>query len=265
MDSLIAIAAAILYAIATATIVSGLSQQTHIKAKTVFVSAALAIILHVWLLHGQIHNSSSGQNLSMLNVASLVSFITSLVMSLAMFKTRLWFLLPVVYGFSIISILASNFLPGAFITHFEGKMGLLIHITIALFAYATLTIAALYAIQLAWLDYKLKNKKAMAVNPNLPPLLKVERQLFNIILIGNGLLTLTLLSGFVFLDDMFARGSAHKSILSFVAWVIYSVLLWGHYQKGWRGKKVTWFAIAGATLLTLAYFGSRFVREIILN
>lgn len=265
MDSLIAIASAILYTLAIATIVPGLSQQTQIKAKLVFISAALAIIFHVWLLHGQIHSSSGGQNLSILNMASLVSLITSVVMSLAIFKARLWFLLPVVYGFSIISILASSFLPGTFITHFEGKMGLLIHITIALFAYVTLTIAALFAIQLAWLDYKLKNKKAMAINPNLPPLMKVERQLFNIILLGNGLLTLTLLSGFVFLDDMFARGSAHKSIFSFIAWVIYSILLWGHYQKGWRGKKVTWFAITGATLLTLAYFGSRFVREIILN
>ncbi|CRZ45564.1 putative Inner membrane protein [Vibrio cholerae] len=46
---------------------------------------------------------------------------------------------------------------------------------------------------------------------------------------------------------------------------MYSILLWGHYRKGWRGKKVTWFAVAGATLLTLAYFGSRFVREIILR
>lgn len=265
MDSLFAIAAAILYTLAVATIVPGLSQQTKIKAKTVFVSAALAILFHAWLLYGAIHNNTSGQNLSMLNVASVVSFITSVVMSLAMFKTRIWFLLPVIYGFSVISILASSFLPGTFITHFEGKTGLLIHITIALFAYATLTIAALYAIQLAWLDYKLKTKKAMAVNPNLPPLMKVERQLFNIILVGNSLLTMTLLSGFLFLDDMFANGFAHKSILSFVAWVIYSTLLWGHYQKGWRGKKVTWFAIAGATLLTLAYFGSRFVREIILS
>lgn len=265
MDSLIAIVAVILYVLAIATIVPGLSKQAHIKAKTVFFSAAFALVFHAWLLYGLIHHDTTGQNLSMLNVASVVSFIISLVMSLAMLKTRLWFLLPVVYGFSAISILASNFLPGAFITHFEDKPGLLLHISFALLSYAILSIAALYAIQLAWLDYKLKTKKATAVNPNLPPLMKVERQLFNIILIGNGLLTFTLLSGYLFLDDMFAKGVAHKSILSLVAWVIYSILLWGHYHKGWRGKKVTWFAIAGATLLTLAYFGSRFVREIILN
>ncbi len=265
MDALIAAIAAILYTLATATVVAGLSHQTRIKTHLVFVAATVALAFHAWLLYGLIHNNTTGQNLSMLNVASVISFIISLVMSLAMLKVRLWFLLPVVYGFSVISVLASSFLPGVFITHFENQPGLLIHISFALFAYAILTIAALYAIQLAWLDYKLKAKKAVAVNPNLPPLLKVERQLFNIILIGNALLTVTLLSGYLFLDDMFAKGAAHKSILSFIAWFIYSVLLWGHYQKGWRGKKVTWFAIAGATLLTLAYFGSRFVREVILG
>ncbi len=64
---------------------------------------------------------------------------------------------------------------------------------------------------------------------------------------------------------MFSEGKAHKAILSLIAWIVFIALLWGHYQQGWRGKKITWFAVSGATLLTLAYFGSRFVREIILS
>lgn len=264
MDNLIAVVAAILYLLAIATIIPGLVHQTGIRVKTVFVSAFVALAFHAWLLSDLILGSS-GQNLSILNVASLISFIVSLVMSGAMLKTRLWFLLPVVYSFSALNLIAAAFLPSTFITHLEQDPKLLIHISFALFSYSTLTIGALYALQLAWLDHKLKAKKALAINPNLPPLLMVERQLFNIILIGNLLLTGTLLTGFVFVQDMFAQGKAHKGILSFIAWLVYSVLLWGHYRKGWRGRKVTWFAVAGATLLTLAYFGSRFVREIILN
>ncbi|MGD8118361.1 inner membrane protein YpjD [Vibrio sp. Hep-1b-8] len=264
MDNLIAVVAAILYLLAIATIVPGLVHQTGIRVKTVFVSAFVALAFHAWLLSDLILGSS-GQNLSILNVASLISFIVSLVMSGAMLKTRLWFLLPVVYSFAAINLIAAAYLPSTFITHLEQDPKLLIHISFALFSYSTLTIGALYALQLAWLDHKLKAKKALAINPNLPPLLMVERQLFNIILIGNLLLTGTLLTGFVFVQDMFAQGKAHKGILSFIAWIVYSVLLWGHYRKGWRGRKVTWFAVAGATLLTLAYFGSRFVREIILN
>lgn len=264
MDSLIAIAAAFLYIMAISTIIPGLVHQTGIRAKTVLVSAFLAIAFHAWLLGDLIFNAG-GQNLSILNVASLISFIISLVMSGAMLKSRLWFILPVVYSFAALNLLAAAFLPSTFIKHLENDPKLLIHISLALFSYATLTIGALYAMQLAWLDYKLKKKKALVINPNLPPLMMVERQLFKIILIGNSLLTGTLLTGFIFVQDMFAQGKAHKAVLSFIAWVIYSILLWGHYQKGWRGQKVTWFALAGATLLTLAYFGSRFVQEIILN
>lgn len=264
MDNLFAVAAAILYSLAIATIVPGLLHQKGIRTKTVFISAAFALTFHAWLLSDLILNGS-GQNLSILNVASLISFIISVVMSFAMLKTRLWFLLPVVYSFAAINLLAAAFLPSTFITHLEHDPKLLIHISLALFSYSTLTIGALYAIQLAWLDHKLKAKKALVMNPNLPPLMMVERQLFKIILIGTALLTGTLLTGFTFVHDMFAQGKAHKGILSLIAWVIYSILLWGHYQKGWRGRKVTWFAVAGATLLTLAYFGSRFVREIILT
>ncbi|NNN44490.1 MULTISPECIES: inner membrane protein YpjD [unclassified Vibrio] len=264
MDNLIAIVAAVLYFLSIAAIVPGLVNQTGVKAKTVFISAALGLFFHAWLLVGLILHSS-GQNLSILNVASLISFIISLVMSLAMFKARLWFLLPVVYSFSAINLSLAAFLPSTFITHLEHDPKLMVHISFALFSYSTLSIGALYALQLAWLDHKLKKKKGLSINPNLPPLMMVERHLFKIILIGNLLLTGTLLTGLFFVQDMFAQGKAHKGILSFIAWIVYSVLLWGHYQKGWRGRKVTWFAIAGATLLTLAYFGSRFVREIILR
>lgn len=90
MDNLIAIAAAMLYLLSIATIVPGLVNQTGIRAKTVFISAAIALLFHGWLLSDLILHSS-GQNLSILNVASLISFIISLAMSLAMFKTRLWF------------------------------------------------------------------------------------------------------------------------------------------------------------------------------
>lgn len=264
MDDIIAVIAALLYVLAIATIIPGLVHQTGIRTRTVFFSAALALVFHAWLLSDLIFDTS-GQNLSMLNVASLISFITALVMSIAMLRTKLWFILPVVYSFSAINLTAAAFVPSVFMTHLQHDPRLLVHITFALFSYSTLTIGALYALQLAWLHYKLKTKKAMAINPNLPPLMMVERQLFNIILIGNVLLTGTLITGFFFVEDMFAQGKAHKGILSFIAWIIYSVLLWGHYQKGWRGRKVTWFAVAGATLLTLAYFGSRFVKEIILT
>lgn len=135
-------------------------QSNRDRAKTVFISAAIALLFHGWLLSDLILHSS-GQNLSILNVASLISFIISLAMSLAMFKTRLWFLLPVAYSFSAINLSAATFLPGTFITHLESDPKLLLHISLALFSYSTLSIGALYALQLAWLDHKLKSKSLL--------------------------------------------------------------------------------------------------------
>lgn len=264
MDDIIAIVSSVFYLVAIATIIPGIVNQVGIKKKAAFISAGIALFFHCWSLSDLILHSN-GQNLSLLNVASLVSFIISLSMTAATLRVRLWFLLPIVYSFSAINLATATFVPGSFMTHLENNPQLLVHISLALASYATLIIAALYAIQIAWLDHKLKNKKALAINPNLPPLMMVERQLFRIILLGNLLLTATLVTGFVYIEEVFSKGNMHKGVLSFIAWVIYSFTLWGHYQKGWRGRRITWLTILGAFVLTLAYFGSRFVREFILS
>ncbi len=263
MDIIFALTAAILYFAALFQIIPGLSGSKQIPAKRVFICAVSALSFHALTLFDLII-ADKGQNFSILNVASLISFIVAVITTGLMQGMRIWVLLPVVYSFSAINLAAATLLPSAFITHLEINHYLLLHISLALFSYSTLMIASLYAIQLAWLDYQLKHKKKRAINPNLPPLMAVERQLFNVILIGEILLTFTLLTGLFFLDDMISQGKAHKAILSAVAWVVYGVLLWGHYRSNWRGKRVIWISIIGAFLLTLAYFGSRFVREVII-
>ena len=57
----------------------------------------------------------------------------------------------------------------------------------------------------------------------------------------------------------------HKTVLTIVAWLLFSVLLWGHYQLGWRSQTAVRFTLAGFTLLMLAYFGSKMVLELLLQ
>lgn len=262
-DIYLALCAALLYFLATMLIVPGLRAPNSISTKGVFVCAFGALCFHGYLLYTLVF-AHGGQNLSILNVASLISFITAFSVTMLMFKMRIWILLPVIYIFCAISVAMATLLPSAFITHLESHLEILSHITLALFSYSTLMIATLYTMQLAWIDHQLKSKKSLMINPNIPPLMVIERHLFTIILIGEILLTLTLLTGAFFVNDILAEGKAHKVILSALAWAVYAVLLWGHYQLGWRGKKVIWFSIVGAFLLTLGYFGSRFVKEIII-
>jgi ABC-type uncharacterized transport system permease subunit len=93
----------------------------------------------------------------------------------------------------------------------------------------------------------------------------MESLLFEFIAIGQLLLTGSLVTGFLFLEDMFAQHLVHKTVLSLIAWAIFALLLWGRYRFGWRGKKALQWTIGGFLVLLLAYFGSKAVLELILH
>ena len=79
------------------------------------------------------------------------------------------------------------------------------------------------------------------------------------------LLTAALISGFMFLEDMFAQRLVHKTFLSITAWAVFGILLWGRFKWGWRGQKALIWTLVGFVVLMLAYFGSKFVLELILQ
>lgn len=124
------------------------------------ISAVIALVCHAIALEARIlPDGDSGQNLSLLNVGSLVSLMICTVMTIVASRNRGWLLLPIVYAFALINLALATFMPNEYITHLEATPGMLVHIGLSLFSYATLIIAALYALQLAWIDYQLKNKK----------------------------------------------------------------------------------------------------------
>ncbi len=228
------------------------------------VCISLAFCTHIIWLYQNIL-LVNGQNLPMLNVLSMVTFIIALLSTLANKRFNTGVLLPVVYAFSILTFISIAYLPSHYITHLDTHPLIGTHILFALLAYSILTIASLFALQLAYLNHYLKRPQLIKTKLNLPPLMTLEKSLFQFVLIGFILLTCTLITGFFFLDHIFYKENAHKVILTLLAWIIYAVLLWGHFRRGWRGRMTIYITIAASSLLTLAYFGSRFVREIILS
>ena len=95
--------------------------------------------------------------------------------------------------------------------------------------------------------------------------MQVEKQLFAILIAGTLCLFASELIGFLFLEGFFAKENIHKTVLSLVALLIYSVILLGHHLQGWRGHRILVLIITASTLLTLSYFGSRFVKEFLLS
>ena len=239
-------------------------EQAQRPNKTLFFLTALAaVVLHSVSLSPLLVNIVQGHNFTLMEFGSLVSVVVALLATLAiLLKVKtLWFLLPIVYCFAIINIALAQFAPSHMVQHLTQNLGLLVHIFLALFAYAVCFMAMLYSIQLTWVDYNLKNKKT-AFSPIIPPLMTVERHFFRVMLSGEVLLTLTLISGAIYLADFFAAQNIQKAIFSSLAWAVFGLLLIGHWKLHWRGKRMIIYTISGMILLSIAYFGSRAMLDI---
>ncbi|WMN60302.1 cytochrome c biogenesis protein CcsA [Pseudoalteromonas xiamenensis] len=260
----LSILASIFYAFATGHVLSRLfDKQGPSQKKTLLLSTA-AILVHMLVLVNSVF-TTNGQDLSTVNVAMLTCWLIVVSVTAVSLKFPATLLLPVVYGFAAILLIASLFIPHHIIMHgINIDVGLVTHISLSLLAYCVLIIATLYAVQFYFIDKRLKNRDIAIVQSHLPPLMQVERQLYQLLTIGTVLLTLALAAGFVFLDGMFAREFIHKTVLSLVAWAIFSTVTFGHHFLGWRGKAVVITIMIASGIVTLAYFGSRFIQEVIL-
>lgn len=67
--------------------------------------------------------AASGQNLSLLNVGSLVSLMICTVMTIVASRNRGWLLLPIVYAFALINSAFATFVPNEYITHLKPPRG----------------------------------------------------------------------------------------------------------------------------------------------
>jgi ABC-type uncharacterized transport system permease subunit len=139
------------------------------------------------------------------------------------------------------------------------------HAALAVLAFATLAIAAVVAIQLGVQDHALRAHRLSRWFSGAPPLVQVEQLLFQLIAAGFLLLTVALLTGVLFVNDLMGQHLAHKTVLSAVAWAVFGVLLAGRMRYGWRGRRAVRLVLSGVALLVLAYFGSKFVLDVVLQ
>jgi ABC-type uncharacterized transport system permease subunit len=95
------------------------------------------------------------------------------------------------------------------------------------------------------------------------PLLQLERLTFRFVEAGFAVLTATLALGI--LSTAHWRWGDHKAVFSLMAWAVFAALILGRRLRGWRGRRATRWLYAGAVLLLLAYAGSRFVMEVVLQ
>ena len=135
------------------------------------------------------------------------------------------------------------------------------HILSSVLAYVLFGFAAAQALLYAYQERHLHQHQITAIVRSLPPLKTMENLLFNFIKLGFIVLTMALLSGFFFLEDLFAQHLAHKTFFSILSWFVFIGLLMGRHGAGWRGKTAVRWTLVGYLLLAMGFVGSRFVLE----
>jgi ABC-type uncharacterized transport system permease subunit len=169
----------------------------------------------------------------------------------------------------VLPIAALALLPHAMLAHPHGDDAIgwqiQLHAWLALLAYATLSLAALLAIMLWLQERALRQRRIRSASNVLPPLVLIETLLFRVIAVGFLLLTLALVSGVLFVDDLLAQHLVHKTVLSVLAWLVFGALLIGRLRFGWRGRRAVRLTLLAMGLLLLSFFGSKFVLEVVLQ
>ena len=225
-----------------------------------------AIIGHAVLVANAIF-TAEGLDLSLANALSAVAGLTALFAWLGTLAGALPGVAAVTLPVAAIGAVLPAMFPNPHRFSLAAEPWAALHIAVALIAYALLIIAALQALVLTGLERRLHRGLPEPGSGSLPPLLTLERFLFRLVAVGYTLLTLTLVSGVLFSEQLFGKALTftHKVVFSVLSWLVFTGLLYGRYRYGWRGRTVLNWILAGSVLLLLAYLGSKFVLEVILG
>ncbi len=224
----------------------------------------LALIFHIAALHFPLFTGEP-LTLNFVSLGSYVMWFLSLILFITTLNRKIESLAIPILPLTILSIFGAMTLGSNIQNAINMRSGLGLHILSSLLAYSTLMLASFQALLLAVQNNHLHARNNTNFIRSLPSLENMEHLLFRFIKIGLILLSIGLLSGFYYLDNLFGSGIAHKTILSIIAWIVFSVLLFGRWKYGWRGKTAVRWTLGGFLVLMLAFFGTKFVQEFVLD
>jgi len=227
----------------------------------------IPLILHGYILYQSIF-AGGGLSFGIGNAVSSIVWLTALIYWLSsFFFYRLEVMQVLVAPVAAVAVLLPLIFPSPHPLTNTELPAFKAHILVAMLAYSLLTIAALHALLMMVVERRLHHPTMPSVLTNLPPLLTMEKLLFRIIWAGFILLTLTLISGIVFSEEVFGQPVkfTHKTLFGFISWGVFAALLVGRQLYGWRGRIAIRWTLIGFVILLLAYIGSKFVLEVILQ
>jgi ABC-type uncharacterized transport system permease subunit len=231
------------------------------------VVVPVALVLHGMLLYRRVV-VPDGLDLGVANAISMLVWLMVLIYWLAGLAFQgLSFILGLMAPVALAAILLQAAIPTGHVVTYGGDPLFTLHFAIAMLGYSLFMVATVHALVMLAEEKWLRRGVLPPFLKSLPPLLEMEALLFRILLAAFVMLTLTVVSGVFFSEQMFGKplSCTHKIVFAIISWFIFGGLLAGHYFRGWRGRKAVNWTLAGFTALLLAYVGSKVVLELILK
>jgi ABC-type uncharacterized transport system permease subunit len=238
------------------------------EARLEIVFVPVALVLNAMLLYRSVVRPD-GLDMSVGNGIGMLVWLTVLIYWVAGLAFRglagiLGLMAPI--AFCAVAVQASV-MNVHHVVNYGGDPLFALHFAIAMLAYALFFVATVHALVMLAEEKWLHRGVLPPFIRSLPPLLEMEALLFRILLAAFVLLTLTVLSGLFFSEELFGKPFtfSHKNVFAIISWFIFGGLLAGHFVRGWRGRTAVYWTLAGFTALMLAYVGSKAVLELVLK
>ena len=228
-----------------------------------FVLAVIAIAVHAAGLFDSL-TLGVGINVSLVSSVSLIGPQLAIIGALAAFDSDLR---GVAAGLIVLAAPTAIATQTGTVEVTESGLSwqLQTHVFTAMFAYGLLAAGSILAIYALVQDRRLRAAKLSPVNQLFAPLEKTERVLYGVASAGIAVLAMSMALGITFVENLFAQHLVHKTVLSLIALLVFGILLAGRHFAGWRGKRAIYLYLGGFIILCVAYFGSRYILEVILN
>jgi ABC-type uncharacterized transport system permease subunit len=226
----------------------------------------MALLLHVFSLRaamfpdGQLHFGFATALSATLWLSVAFYWIES-------FYTRIEGLPLIGLPLAALCVVLPSLVPAEHAVNNAGNPAFRLHFLVAMLAYSLFTLAAMHSLLMMALEKRLHHGRLSPFMASFPPLLTMEQILFRLIHIAFILLTLTLVSGALFSEEMFGKALTlnHKTVFAIISWLIFAALLLGRHLRGWRGRLALRWTLSGFVALLLAYAGSYFVLDVLLH
>lgn len=237
--------------------------QGRLKLLGALGALVAAVQIHGWLLYFSLRQEAVW-DLSIFNMISLYAWTVAAVSLFWLRRSEMALAGVIICLFNApLVLMPVLFVSQKIFTH-DLSQGMIAHIVSSLAAWTLLFLALIHALLYQFLFRRLKQKQLQAQGQTLS-LMGVERSMVLLSWLGFLFLSLSLMTGWAYVDDLWAQHLVHKSVLTCLAWLALALLLPAHHYRYWRGMRFVYALFAIFALLLLGYGISNIVLQFLVR